>query len=81
MYAMQYMSEPTPPYFSYLFTDVDTQADPEVWNRWEAGVGNLKEKVTQGKEGMMQLAGLGIGHGSTVFSCRCIPGLKNRPGI
>jgi len=65
MYAMQYMSEPTPPYFSYLYTDVDTQADPEVWNRWEAGVGDLQEKVTQGKEGLMQLAGLGIGRGSS----------------
>ncbi|MEJ2448430.1 MAG: hypothetical protein P8Y37_10910, partial [Anaerolineales bacterium] len=65
MYAMQYMSEPTPPYFSYLYTDVDTQADPEVWKRWEAGVGDLQEKVTQGKEGLMQLAGLGIGRGSS----------------
>jgi hypothetical protein len=65
VYAMQYMSEPTPPYFSYLFTDIDTPADPEVWNRWESGVGALQEKVTQGKEGLMQLAGLGIGRGSS----------------
>jgi hypothetical protein len=65
LYAMYYMSEPTPPYFSYLFTDVDTPADSEVWNRWEMGVGALEEKVTQGKEGLMQLTGLGIGRGST----------------
>ena len=65
MYATQYMSEPTSPYFSYLYTDVNTQADPEVWNRWEAGVGALEEKVTQGKDGLMRLIGLGIGRGTT----------------
>ena len=65
IYAMHYMSEPTPPYFSYLYIDADTPADPEVWERWEAGAGTLEEKVTQGKEGLMQLAGLGIGRGSS----------------
>lgn len=66
-YAMQYMAEPEPPYFSYLYTDVDTPADPEVWNRWEAGAGDLEERVAQGKEGLMQLAGLGIGRGDMDF--------------
>jgi len=64
LYAMQYLAEPEPPYFSYLYTDVDTPADPEVWNRWEAGVGTLEERVTQMKEGLTQLTGLGIGSGS-----------------
>jgi hypothetical protein len=64
MYAMQYLAEPEPPYFSYLYTDVDTPADPAVWNRWEAGVGTLEERVTQMKEGLTQLTGLGIGSGS-----------------
>jgi hypothetical protein len=61
LYAMQYLAEPEPPYFSYLYTDVDTPADPAVWNRWQAGVGNLEERVAQGKESLTQLAGLGIG--------------------
>ena len=65
IYTMHYMSEPTPPYFSYLYTDIDTPADPEIWNRWEAGVGALEEKVTQGKDSLMQLTGLGIGRGSS----------------
>ncbi|MGD2078430.1 MAG: hypothetical protein PVH18_08610, partial [Chloroflexota bacterium] len=71
----QYMAETESPYFSYLYTDVDTPADPEVWSRWEAGVGNLQERVTQGEEGLMQLAGLGIGRGSTDnFSPWALPG-------
>lgn len=63
-YAMHYMAEPEPPYFAYLYRDGDTPAEPEVWERWEAGIGSLPERVAQGKDGLMQLTGLGLGRGN-----------------
>lgn len=63
MYGWAFAGDPAlkPPYFTYLYTDVDTPAPEVVWQQWEAGLGNVPEKVASGADSLKQLNALGIG--------------------
>ena len=63
MYGWAFAGDPAlkPPYFTYLYTDADTPAPEAVWQQWEAGLGNVPEKVASGADSLRQLNALGIG--------------------
>jgi hypothetical protein len=46
-YGMAYASTPgdAPRYFEYPYSGADGQPDPEIWRRWENGLGNVPEKL------------------------------------
>lgn len=46
-YGMDYAATPedAPPYFEYPYSDAEGQPDPEIWRKWESGLGNVPEKL------------------------------------
>jgi pimeloyl-ACP methyl ester carboxylesterase len=55
-----------PPYFDYPYRLVNAEAEliPSVWERWEAGLGNWKEKIAEHRLDLLALRGIVIEYGN-----------------
>lgn len=65
-YGTAVAPSPEPPYFRYPYTLVDGEPvrDPEVWDAWQAGFGDVDEEIAANRQGLLTLNGLGLDCGS-----------------
>lgn len=55
-----------PPFFDYPYRLVNSEAQlvPAIWERWEAGLGNWKEKISKHRLDLLTLRGIVIDYGA-----------------
>jgi enterochelin esterase-like enzyme len=45
IYGMAFAPATEPPYFEYPYADTDGPPDPEIWRKWESGLGDIPAKI------------------------------------
>jgi hypothetical protein len=89
IYGMAFAPTDEPPYFEYPYSDPDGPPDPEIWRKWENGLGDIPVKIEPYRDELRTLniamssvddTGTGATYLSEQLTAAGIPHALSQPG-